>query len=281
MKHIKPYKLYESYESDPNKAICDTVLDIFQDLIDDNNEFKIECFTIGSNGPSPDKKLDIMLYISASKDNGSVYFGFNKVLVYIERVIDYMKSENRDINYIDARTLNDIKSIRANSLDELPIDKKYYDIGIGFKKDSFKPNQKLPTTWLRPLKNNLKNLDTKRYFENLESNDDILADLEDMSEDLRDEKFIVNISKVTHLNEFILRITSEWSNSFTMRKSLKDFLLRINKYAESVGLSVIYTSNHNNIYVYPDDDRGVRSNGNKMTDKWPTLSYISICLYRR
>jgi hypothetical protein len=104
MKYLKRYKIYENksyFEDDINVEITSTVIDILQDFIDEG--LNIQCFTVGyytlKQAGVTHTDNDIVLAIIANADDNledSYYtLDFKRMLPYLERIIDYMKSEDR------------------------------------------------------------------------------------------------------------------------------------------------------------------------------------------
>lgn len=104
MKYLKRYKIFEDgsyYQDDINVEITSTVIDILQDFIDEG--LTIHCFTIGyitlKQCGATYTDNDISLFIMANGDNDVEYktLDYKRLLPDLERIIDYMKSEDREV----------------------------------------------------------------------------------------------------------------------------------------------------------------------------------------
>lgn len=119
IRNMKSYKQFikESkhyYEDDMNVDITSNVIDIMQDLIDDDDELDIECFTDGyvklKHDGIKSTNNDIGLYICYSMEEGGwdlwmldnditnhKELDYKKLIPYLQRVIDYIESEDRSV----------------------------------------------------------------------------------------------------------------------------------------------------------------------------------------
>ena len=119
MKYLKSFKIFEEagvkpskrfYEDDMNVDITSNVIDIMQDLIDDDDELDIECFTDGyvklKHDGIKSTNNDIGLYICSNSNDSWMLdnditnhkeLDYKKLIPYLQRVIDYIESEDRSV----------------------------------------------------------------------------------------------------------------------------------------------------------------------------------------
>lgn len=107
MKYLKRFNESKSYyEDDINVHITSTVIDILQDFIDEG--LTIHCFTVGyialKQSGATHTDNDISLFIMANGDYDVEYktLDYKRLLPDLERVMDYVESEDRkveDINF--------------------------------------------------------------------------------------------------------------------------------------------------------------------------------------
>ena len=99
-----------NYEDDMNVDITSNVIDIMQDLIDDDDELDIECFTDGyvklKHDGIKSTNNDIGLYICSNSNDSWMLdnditnhkeLDYKKLIPYLQRVIDYIESEDRSV----------------------------------------------------------------------------------------------------------------------------------------------------------------------------------------
>lgn len=144
-----------------------------------------------------------------------------------------------------------------------------------------------------------------KKYKLFESFDTVITELQDLSVELIDLGFMVEISEQEisslpwrdDLQEFGIFYGSKKKEKFYQNKcvsiritkpnprarmvryyvvpELKEFLHRAVSYMKSIGYEYYIGSTAGKMYVY-DDSRGIRISGNKVDENWPPLGVIDI-----
>jgi hypothetical protein len=119
-----------------------------------------------------------------------------------------------------------------------------------------------------------------------------IEDIKDMSLDLSDEGYVFDLQvdpvRDTCVNAYLRKrkvniddkgigfTGNSKYTTFTMTKDVSKFFLRLRSYVDSnPNIEMSISSNHGNIYVYPDS-RGIRSSGHKLGPNYPSLTMMNI-----